>query len=88
MNSIQESKIPKYWKYETTGKLREIIIKFLHNMALEHKDLWSLKYYIIQWIDAMPLKPRGWECFIKNASQNSLFEYVMELNKEWGINPF
>jgi len=81
-------KTPKYWKYETSGVLRNIIMKFLQDIELTHKELWELKAYLIQWVDAMPFRPKGFKTYIENADQKYLLEYIFELQKEWGIDPF
>jgi hypothetical protein len=41
---------PKYWQFETSGKLAEAIERYLHNHPLSPEDILLIRAYIRQWI--------------------------------------
>ena len=46
-----------YWMHETSGKMKEIVLKFTSNDVLSSDELKTLRWYIHQYADAMPYKP-------------------------------
>lgn len=48
-----------YWMDETTGKMKEILIKFVEDEPLTDDELNTLRWYIHQFADAMPSKPNN-----------------------------
>ena len=43
---------PKYWRYETTGRLEGPIMRYLEGKPLSHEDVVLIRLYLQQWIDS------------------------------------
>lgn len=43
---------PGYWRYETTGALRPVIVAYLHGKPLDPEQAAILRAYLRQWIMA------------------------------------
>lgn len=78
---------PLFHLDECTGLMTEIIKKFLQGIALDQSDLNRLRWYVHQWVEAMPSKPDDYES-IKTMNQEELKEYCYNVLLNWGIDPF
>lgn len=80
---------PLYWMHELTGKMREIVKKFLDeqsrlNMTDPEKEI--MRWYVWQWVYAMPSKPLDFDR-IKTMDMNVLLDYIWEELLDYGIDP-
>jgi hypothetical protein len=77
---------PVYWKNEISGKMKAIVVKFLDKQPFNEWELETFRWYIKQWIEAMPSRPSD---FLKVMlmSQNELFGYLSGELLEYGIDP-
>lgn len=85
----QEPIYPLYWMYEVTGKMKDIILKFLdeqkrQNMTDPEKEI--LRWYVWQWVACMPTKPLDYDR-IKTMDMNVLSEYIWNELLDYGIDP-
>lgn len=51
IEKIPKNQFPKFWMDEISGKMKEIVMKFLEDKNLDSYELQILKDYLIQWID-------------------------------------
>ena len=77
---------PFYWRYEMTGKMKEIIVKFLNKIALNKYELEVFRWYVKQWIEAMPSRPEDFNK-VMLMSQDDLMTYLSGELLEYGIDP-
>ena len=79
-----------YWMQERTGRMREIILKFLRDGTdLTEEELEILKWYIEQFVDAMPMRPPKWrERLAACTTKKQLREYNWMLVSDYAIDPF
>jgi hypothetical protein len=77
---------PYYWMHETSGKMKEIVMKFLENESLNLYELEVLRWYFYQWIAAMPSKPDDFSKVLL-MTQEELKFYNMDLLNKYGIDP-
>ena len=82
------TKAPLFYMNDPTGKLKFIVKKFHNQAKLNQKELDFLKWYIIQWIDAIPLKPPDYQNKIRKMSQEELDKYCSEELLDYSIDPF
>lgn len=61
-----------YWQNELTGKMKDIVRKFLVHEILNPSELKTLKWYIIQWIDNIKLTTIE----LKNEVNQELIDYI------------
>lgn len=78
---------PKYHMHEDSGRMSRIVYKFLKDIPLNQLELDCLRWYVHQWVRAMPRKPADYET-IKIMMQDELKEYCFHTLLEWGIDPF
>jgi hypothetical protein len=77
---------PLFHLDECTGLMTELVKKFLQDFHLDQSDLNHLRWYVHQWVAAMPHKPADFER-IKIMRQDELKKYCYFL-LFWGIDPF
>lgn len=76
-----------YWTHETSGRMKEVVLKFVNNEKLTESELHIIRWYIHQFADAMPSKPNDLEKILE-MNQQELKEYNYNvLVCEWGIDP-
>lgn len=78
--------MPFYWRYEQSGKMKQIIVKFLHKQALNQWELETLRWYVKQWIEGMPNKPPSYSKVLL-MSQDELMGYLSGELLAYGIDP-
>lgn len=78
---------PLFHMNEVSGKMTEIVRKFLKRQPLTYPELDKLRWYIHQWVDAMPTKPPDYKCIL-HMSQDELMEYSTHTLLDWAIDPF
>ena len=66
-----------YWMHETTGKMKEIVFKFMEDEPLTDDELNTMRWYIHQFADAIPSKPSNLS-EIFQMTQQELKEYNYE----------
>jgi len=49
---------PLFWMNETTGEMKNIVLKFFEDIKLSPEELEILKKYIIQWIEGTIFQTR------------------------------
>lgn len=75
-----------YWMNEESGKMKEIVLKFLKDELLTLDQLNTLRWYIHQFADAMPNKPLDLNRIFQ-LDQTELKEYNFRvLVCEFGID--
>lgn len=79
-----------HWMHEQSGRMEGIVKKFLtENEELTSEEIEILKWYIDQWVDAMPVKPPKWrEKLAKCNSKKELRDYNWMLVRDYCIDPF
>jgi len=66
--------------------MKDIVFKFLNKLALNSYELEVLRWYVRQWIEAMPSKPQDFNK-VMLMSQNELMNYLAGELLEYGIDP-
>lgn len=80
--------IPLYWMHETSGKMQALIRKFLNGIQLSENELEIMRWYIFQWVDAMPIKPKDFsKSLLDSMTQEHLNEYICKVLLPLGIDP-
>lgn len=77
---------PVYWKHETSGKMKQIIVKFLNREPFNQWELETFRWYVHQWVEAMPSKPSDYNKILL-MSQADLFRYLSDELLGYGIDP-
>ena len=83
-----------YWMNETSGQMKEIVVKFSNNKTLTQKELDTLRLYVKQWLEDTRFKFREGirEKLLAELKaikvQDKLMEFVTGSLSEWGIDPF
>jgi len=79
-----------HWMHEQSGRMREIVRKlFSKDQDLTDQEIDILKWYIEQFVDAMPHKPPQWrERLAACTTKKDLKEYNWMLVSDYTINPF
>ncbi len=78
---------PVFWMHETTGKMKRIVHKFLNNTPLSAEELGVMRWYVHQFVDALPSKPDDYKNIL-NMSQQELNTYCFNVLLDMGIDPF
>lgn len=79
---------PVYWMHEQSGKMKEIVMKYLNDESLTEDELKTLQWYIHQFALDMPSKPPILELNeIFKMNQSKLKIYIDYLLQEYGIDP-
>lgn len=79
---------PVYWMHETSGKMKQIVFKFMTGAPLYEEELEIMKWYIFQWVDALPVKPQGFSReLIFGMTGEMLRDYVKGPLMDLGIDP-
>lgn len=79
--------VPLYWMHEKSGRMKKIVMKFLKDTPLAAHELRILRWYVYQWVDAMPVKPLDYQRILR-MSQEELKRYNGILVKQYAIDPF
>jgi hypothetical protein len=79
--------IPLFWMNETTGMMKSIVLKYLESKHLTNLELKYLRWYLVQYIDAMISKPPNYKEEINKRDQKGLEDYI-EVLLDFGIDPF
>lgn len=79
-------RLPLFWMHEQSGRMRAIVKKFLANTPLTRDELDTMRWYVYQWVDAMPFKPEDYHK-IKEMSQAKLKDYIVDTLLDYGIDP-
>lgn len=75
-----------YWMHEQTGKMKDVVLKFINNETLTDDEMNTMRWYIHQWADAMPSKPNDLVKIFK-MNQQELKDYNFSvLLGVWGID--
>jgi len=77
---------PFYWRYERSGKMKQIILKFLNKQPFNQWELETFRWYVKQWIEAMPSRPDDFNK-VMLMSQDELMSYLSGELLEYGIDP-
>ena len=67
--------MPLYWMHEASGKMKVIVTKYLEKQQMTPREEDVIRWYVFQWVDAMPKKPAGYGKILE-ISINELREYV------------
>jgi hypothetical protein len=78
--------MPFYWQQETSGKMKAIVVKFLNREPFNQWELETFRWYVHQWVAAMPSKPQDYNKILL-MSQAELFNYVSDELLGYGIDP-
>jgi hypothetical protein len=78
--------IPFYWMYEQSGRMKEIVRKFLNIERLNEWELDVFRWYIHQWVQAMPSRPEGFSKILI-MSEDELRSYIVHDLLAVGIDP-
>jgi hypothetical protein len=82
------ARMPLYWMHEQSGRMKEIIRKFLKPEPLNEWELEILRWYVKQWTEAMPFKPKDYG-LILILPEKDLRKYIANvLVEKHGIDPF
>ena len=79
--------VPLFWMDEKTGMMKAIVLKYLESIHLTNLEMKYLRWYLVQWIDAMISKPPNYKEEIEKRDQKGLEEYI-EVLLEYAIDPF
>jgi len=79
-----------YWKGEQSGRMKDIVLRFFSpDKPLTDEEIDILKWYIDQWVDAMPYRPPQWrEKLAACRTKKALRDYCRMLLTEYAIDPF
>ena len=79
-----------YWMHERSGRMKAIVLKFFSkDQDLTERELEILKWYIEQFVDAMPRRPLHWrEQLAACRTAKDLREYNWMLVRDYAIDPF
>lgn len=77
---------PVYWKYETSGKMKTIVEKFLKEQPFNAWELETFRWYVCQWVASMPSRPPDFNKILR-MSQKELYSYIAGELLEYGIDP-
>ena len=77
---------PVFWMHEQSGRMKAIVKKFLAKTPLTRDELDIMRWYIFQYVDAMPYKPEDYHR-IKEMSQAELRDYIVDTLLAYGIDP-
>jgi len=79
-----------YWMHEQSGRMREIVLKYFSSREdLTEREIEILKWYIEQWVDAMPHRPPRWrEQLAACKTVKQLRDYNWMLVCDYAIDPF
>ncbi len=77
---------PVFHMHEVSGRMTEIVKKFLQNAPLDLDELGNLRWYVHQWVAFMPRKPADFDSIL-SMNQQELRDYCNVL-LDWGIDPF
>jgi len=79
---------PVYWMHEVSGRMKRIVDKFLKDQPLSDWELRIMRWYIYQWVFAMPTRPDDFNTVL-SMSQEDLHRYLHDvLIKRYAIDPF
>lgn len=78
--------MPFYWQQETSGKMKEIIQKFLKQQPMNDWEYEIFRWYVWQWTRAMPVKPDDFNKILLMNLQE-LSSYLTGELLELGIDP-
>lgn len=78
---------PVFWMHETTRKMKRIVHKFLNSELLNAEELGVMRWYVHQWVEALPSKPEDYKNIL-NMSQQELNTYCSNVLLDQGIDPF
>lgn len=91
-------KKPLFWMNKQSGKMKEIVFKFLDDKKLTDDELKTLKWYVIQWIEGTEVNskqflgyvsvPPEYKKKIESMNQKQLHEYIPGELLDYGIDPF
>ena len=84
---VNDVGVPLYWMHEKSGHMKKIVMKFLKDTPLAAHELRILRWYVYQWVDAMPVKPSDYQRILR-MSQEELKRYNLVLVKQYAIDPF
>lgn len=85
---LEQKSNPLYWMHETSGKMKQIVFKFMTGAPLSDKELDTMHWYIFQWVDALPVKPQGFSrALIFGMTQEMLSDYIHGPLMDAGIDP-
>lgn len=71
--------------HETSGKMKDIIMKFINDEKLTDDELNTMRWYIHQFADAMPNKPKELHRIFE-MNQEELRIYNRLLFERFGID--
>jgi len=70
--------------------MKDIVLRFFNpDCSLTDEEIDILKWYIDQWVDAMPYRPPRWrEKLAACRTKKALRDYCRMLLTEYAIDPF
>lgn len=77
---------PVYWMHETSGEMKQIVMKFIRNAPLSGRELEAMREYVFQWIRHMPSKPKDF-AKVMTMSYPELRSYLAGELLDYGIDP-
>jgi len=82
--------LPVFWMNETSGRLRDVVRKFFDPEAnLDEEELRLLKWYVGQWVAAMPYPPHGWRELLEACrNESELHLFILDELLPMSIDPF
>lgn len=80
---------PVFWMHEVSGHMRAIVLKFFsETQPLTEQEIKTLKWYLSQWISALPSQPPRWRYLLRNCkTKQDLKKFNFDL-LDYGIDPF
>ena len=88
IKEMSECEVPLFWMHEVSGGMKEIVMGFLGDKKLTEDHMKVLRWYLIQWIEKLPVfRPEDYKEKINNATQKELSDYIGVL-LDYGIDPF
>ena len=76
-----------YWMYESSGRLKDIVPRFLRGEDLKISEIELLRDYLVQYTSAMCL-PRRTKARIENIRAVSHLRDVTKELLDWGVDPW
>ena len=77
-----------YWRHEVSGRMASIVGKFLNDEPMDPYELKVIRWYVWQFVDAMPSKPDDCKRILE-MSKEELKRYNWEvLVTKYAIDPF
>ncbi|MHB1830580.1 MAG: hypothetical protein ACYCO0_04260 [Candidatus Micrarchaeaceae archaeon] len=87
MNANKPHRDPFHYTYDSSGKMQDIVQRFLDGSALDEKETHYIRWYIWQFVDAY-VDNEDLGNRINSMDQHAIRRYVEGIKSNYGINPF